>query len=178
MSTSELDACLLVYLALFDEYQSQRSRLSSHLSRGFFKLAQARFATGRTFGSDQYDSRMKPTCRLHSIDGQWTAATEKTPVATAATTTLRHRGQAGRSHERGSDEKVEAKEGHERTERDPLRWFGVLVPSQLRESQAGFSAALEDIITLDNIVRRINMAEQKVRSLRALHGEAEEMKTN
>ncbi|KAK9330127.1 hypothetical protein V1520DRAFT_341362 [Lipomyces starkeyi] len=47
--------------------------------------------------------------------------------------------------------------------RDPIRWFGVLVPFSLRKSQNNFTEAVSDIANLLSIVNQLRALEAKVK---------------
>ena len=61
--TDELDNLLVQYLHLLDQYTILREQLSTQLSSGYFSLAQAQrsctLGSGRRYGEDCYDERMK-----------------------------------------------------------------------------------------------------------------------
>jgi len=67
---AQLDDLLASYLNLLDTYTNLRSALSKDLSSGFFSLAQANRAadstlgTGRRYGEEGYDARMKALRRV------------------------------------------------------------------------------------------------------------------
>lgn len=51
--------------------------------------------------------------------------------------------------------------------RDPLRWFGILVPPALRASQSSFkSAAINDVPSLASIMKEMNEVEIEIRRAR------------
>ncbi|KAF2643134.1 hypothetical protein P280DRAFT_421700, partial [Massarina eburnea CBS 473.64] len=58
---AQLDKSLERYLNTLHDYQQAQQRLASHLSAGYFSLAQANFsnASGTRYGEDYYDDRMQ-----------------------------------------------------------------------------------------------------------------------
>ena len=65
---THLDTLLSTYLNLLDTYTQQRTTLSTHLSSGFFSLAQAQRSSmlppGQRYGQEMYDQRMKAVRRV------------------------------------------------------------------------------------------------------------------
>jgi hypothetical protein len=65
---THLDNLLTTYLHLLDTYTQQRTTLSTHLSSGFFSLAQAQRSSmlppGQRYGQEMYDQRMKAARRV------------------------------------------------------------------------------------------------------------------
>ncbi|KAK9323397.1 hypothetical protein V1517DRAFT_320645 [Lipomyces orientalis] len=51
--------------------------------------------------------------------------------------------------------------------RDPIRWFGVLVPFSLRKSQGNFTDAVSEVANLLNVVNQLRALEANIDDLRA-----------
>ncbi|KAJ8101351.1 hypothetical protein POJ06DRAFT_300685 [Lipomyces tetrasporus] len=51
--------------------------------------------------------------------------------------------------------------------RDPIRWFGVLVPFSLRKSQGNFTDAVSEVANLLSVVNQLRALEAKIDDLRA-----------
>ncbi|KAI5297465.1 hypothetical protein KEM56_004799 [Ascosphaera pollenicola] len=64
-----IDALLVRYLDLLNQYQKEQADVNRYLSSGFFSLARANLHTtsGHRYGQNYYDQRMKATKKL-SID--------------------------------------------------------------------------------------------------------------
>ncbi|RCI13710.1 hypothetical protein L249_7956 [Ophiocordyceps polyrhachis-furcata BCC 54312] len=116
-----IDRLLQRYLDLLDQYTKLRAQLSTLLARVYRDLARANFSAerGMRYGESHYDGRMRAT-RLLSLNedaGQ--------PVIVIA---------------RPGD-------GEQPTPcKDPLRWFGMSVPTALRTAQSQSVEAVERII--------------------------------
>ncbi|KAL9609453.1 MAG: hypothetical protein Q9167_005782 [Letrouitia subvulpina] len=148
-----LDKLLENYLNKLHQYQSLQQALHKELSSGYFSLAQANFTSPNRmrYGQDFYDERMSASLRF-SISG----ATPKIFVQGIPSTV--NDSEQTVSQPPASDqldppdspkyEKVESSstEGESKQSQDPLRWFGILVPSALRQSQGTFKSIVTHII--------------------------------
>jgi coiled-coil domain-containing protein 115 len=205
VSLERLDSLLETYLELLDEYTRHRTQLSKQFSDGFFSLARANhtptsLGSGRRYGEEGYDERMKAQRRLvypgegsrNGRNGNSTEAEEtdvcrerkekdmaaaqqdyrisiqKTKdVAKAEQTSRRDSEQSESAEERkrpptgestaaptsspsttmpkySPESKAKAKAPP--SKRDPLNWYGILVPPPLRQAQATFISAVENSI--------------------------------
>lgn len=156
-----IDELLERYLVLVDRYTTLRTALATAQQHMFHALARANFTADRGMrhhGQDQYDERMQASRRIaisaaaSSSPPTFTIA-EEAPVAEAEE-------EEEEAQDAGQDEKIDsAVDGKEEEEkkrkkqqsvtvaaRDPIRWFGVLVPPALREAQRQSVAAVEDVI--------------------------------
>lgn len=164
-----LNQSIISYLDLFDEYETQRSLLVSHLKAAFFALAQARYASGRKLGPADYDYRMKALRKVRWSDGKWTFLHTRQTILIENAKNGTDESRALRS----GDEKDETDNECSGTERDndscdqidPLRWFGVLLPPSLRDAQVDFRNALEDALVLLNTIHGIETKEQDIRRM-------------
>lgn len=122
------------YLNALDQYQKARDQLSKHLSSGYMSLAQANFVNtkGRRYGQDYYDERMQAQRAVHI----------SSPSIDSA---LRINFDIAKIEVTGEDTKYETEEAKS-IPKDPLRWFGVLVPQPLRAAQSSFISAVDDSI--------------------------------
>ncbi|PYI17126.1 hypothetical protein BO86DRAFT_388307 [Aspergillus japonicus CBS 114.51] len=94
-----LDDLLERYLHLLDQHQQLQADLGARLSSGFISLAHANFvcSTGRRYGADYYDERMKATRRVnlqeaasHSASGADSTSKEETRKKTPSTGGFQH----------------------------------------------------------------------------------------
>jgi vacuolar-type H+-ATPase subunit D/Vma8 len=132
-----LDDLMEQYLHTLDRYQKAREALSKNLASGYLSLAQANFANnkGRRYGQDYYDERMQAQRGIQvSSSGEQEQALEFECVKATAL-------ESSENTKESSDE-----EQAKSPPRDPLRWFGVLVPSPLRSAQTSFVSAVETSI--------------------------------
>lgn len=152
----KLDELLEQYLNTLDQYQKAREQLSNHLSSGYMALAQANFnnSAGRRYGQDYYDERMQAQ-RIMSISG--VEGLSEDVVQYRCTKVMDLDATTSSKEEDSSEQVDEAKH----KSRDPLRWFGVLVPQPLRTAQASFTTAIEasipDISNLQQTLRGLEI---------------------
>ncbi|KAK7717619.1 hypothetical protein SLS64_003114 [Diaporthe eres] len=158
MDPDTIDALLERYLALLDEYTTLRARLSQLQTGMFQHLARANFSAerGMRYGPDFYDERMQALRRVSiSTEGGL-------PIFTVSHSS-RARGDDGDGDDDPSrqnppsdptppaeGEAAAAAEGEagpkKQNARDPLRWFGVLTPLSLRQTQACAAEAVEQVV--------------------------------
>lgn len=75
--------------------------------------------------------------------------------------------QDGISEKRDSETTAESKPNTKSYSRDPLRWFGILVPPALRSAQTAFVAAVKDPIPkLASVMAEMRDVEEEVERLR------------
>ncbi|KUI64573.1 hypothetical protein VM1G_01065 [Cytospora mali] len=165
--TDTIDALLERYLSLLDEYTTLRTKLGQLQTGMFQHLARANFSAerGMRYGPDFYDERMQATRRVipslesdvavfrvvacdelssSSSSSDTTENTPSNPVSDSpAAAKVEESGEAGSA----SEDKVE-KEGGAKKQRskDPLRWFGVLTPLALRQTQGCAIEVVEQVI--------------------------------
>ncbi|KAI9842983.1 MAG: hypothetical protein M1837_006720 [Sclerophora amabilis] len=178
--SQSLDQLLEHYLSLLDQYQTLQRQMASALSSGYFSIAQANFvAPSRIrYGQDFYDGRMQANRTLSieprsSSDEQSprlsirllpesTSSTDNEPVP-ASKSTPSPAETASRGHETAS---AAPKKTVQEKSRDPLRWFGILVPQPLRAAQADFIRTVDLAPQLAEMNIRMKQAEQGIRDLR------------
>lgn len=167
----ELNNLLLSYLEFLDEYQALQNSLSKHLGSAFLSLSHARFVSHKQFGSDYYDHRTKAISRVSLLHDEWNLRDHKpartTDIASKVTgdVTIRNRKEKpiAISQKPEGDNEKNLSLVHDRAP-DPIKWFGILVPPSLRESQCEFRKALDDMIQLVNIMRKLDSMEQHIRA--------------
>ncbi|KAH7078601.1 hypothetical protein FB567DRAFT_596197 [Paraphoma chrysanthemicola] len=174
---AKLDELLEKYLHTLDEYQKAREQLSKQLSSGYLSLAQANFHNRSTthYGQDSYDERMQATRRVNIRGDEEGSGTERILFSITSQEDV-----VASSKETNSDQ-TEEKEGLDSNvndaksstgqsaakARDPLRWFGILVPPALRSAQLTFIAAIEgpipDLVTIARNLRHQEIEIGRVR---------------
>lgn len=192
VSTQRLDELLEEYLQLLDQYTTLRDELSKSFSSGFFSLARAQRAStlgsGRRYGQDCYDERMKAQRRV-TIDEEglgWKIGTTVPPVTNAQNeepnttkdepedqatdTDERVSEDAKEQRRRGSDEDKNTKTERNKQDpatRDPITWFGLLAPPALRQCQAQYVRAVDSQIPALLLVdSRMRHVEEEIWALR------------
>lgn len=192
------------YLTLLDGYTKAQNEIKKHLNSGFLSLAKAQSSAplGRRYGQDWYDDRMKAEKRVHVLgdpaetsDETVTAGLQNLrvslnptkPEPKDATRQPSAEGEESQPMQQPSPPGTPEPEDRERSTEDekteeaekakpvnPLRWYGVLVPPELRKAQSAFSAVLgspinageQDIETRDDEISPLTNAVNVARGLR------------
>ncbi|POS76850.1 hypothetical protein DHEL01_v204761 [Diaporthe helianthi] len=166
-----IDTLLERYLALLDEYTILRARLSQLQTGMFQHLARANFSAerGMRYGPDFYDERMQ-ALRQVSI-----STTEgRLPIFTVSHSSQARGEESGGGGDddcpladkqekaavaaeappvgeqqpvpAGTDTAESEAGPKKQNARDPLRWFGVLTPLSLRQTQASAAEAVDQVV--------------------------------
>ncbi|KAF1958616.1 hypothetical protein CC80DRAFT_468188 [Byssothecium circinans] len=182
----KLDELLEQYLKTLDAYEQAQQKLTSHLSAGYFTLAQANFnnAARTRYGQDYYDERMQAlrkvtvtdtgakvtfsvdapapdepsdgTRKAVAVDKEATDPTADTVPACFETATTPK-----------IEKSVDASAKDVPSPPDPIRWFGILVPQPLRSAQSSFVSAVEGPLPqLANLARDLRQQEIDIGRLR------------
>lgn len=145
--SDHLDQLYLTYLDTIDTYQSLRTSLATHFSTGFLTLAQANYNStsgGRRYGADFYDERMTAIRGVEVGDG----------VFECKLFELEKKEEEQSKEIKDTDQEASESDAPEKPEeqtptidpRDPIRWFGILVPPALRQAQSEFTLSVQTII--------------------------------
>lgn len=178
-----LDKLWEIHLGLLDQYVKAQQEIQKHLSSGFFSLARAQSSatSGRRYGQDWYDERMKATQRTQVSDGQTDLdsdaiatgvqslkifiTSEDPQESTKEEISKDSTAEAGKEAPRqqpsppGTPEPEHSSEQANNEEpeddkkpriSDPLRWYGILVPPELKRTQASFTSLLQSRDTLED----------------------------
>lgn len=197
---STVDALLERYLALLDEYTSLRAELSRLQAATFQHLARANFAAerGARYGADAYDDRMQ-ALRTVVIGEEQLQERQQEAIGSAPTFQVvvaaeadRHDAAGGaataeppREEKKGKEDAADdgASSSPERpgeaesarrspdAKTDPLRWFGVLTPLALRQTQACAVETVGRVVprlaTVDAAMRAVEIEVRRARKRRA-----------
>ncbi|KAH7313343.1 hypothetical protein B0I35DRAFT_480036 [Stachybotrys elegans] len=147
-----IDILIEQYLHLLDEYSQLRQNLSTLQSNVYHQIARANFAAerGMRYGPDHYDERMQSS-RLLSISmsesglPDFSIRNQDEPAPPGADTA----GEPEKGDGAASDAKPSESnptEKHTKPKKDPLHWFGLLVPQSLRAAQSQSVQVVEGII--------------------------------
>ncbi|XP_071076324.1 coiled-coil domain-containing protein 115 isoform X1 [Desmodus rotundus] len=134
---TELDLLLLRLLADLEELEAKRAALNARVEEGWLSLSKARYAMGaKSVGPLQYASHMEPqvcVCTSEDPDGL-----QKFQVVRAAAQAPEDVGprESALRRRKGLTRTPEPEPSS--APRDPLNWFGILVPHSLRQAQASF----------------------------------------
>ncbi|KAL6712408.1 hypothetical protein ACN47E_000285 [Coniothyrium glycines] len=191
--TGSLDASLERYLKTLDEYDRAMKEVSKQLSSGYMSLAEANFhnpSPAIRYGQDCYDQRMQASRKVLISEESLGHGRHGRLVVSISTETrdgarskddnpseghLHQEGKAVSPEEPPETNTQPAKDAATEQDsppettasRDPLRWFGILVPPALRTAQATFIAALQDPIAhLATVTRDLRSQETEIGRLR------------
>ncbi|KAJ4392181.1 hypothetical protein N0V93_005806 [Gnomoniopsis smithogilvyi] len=161
----DIDALLERYLALLDEYATLRAELSRLQTATFQNLARANFAAERgvRFGPDHYDARMQAGRRVVVRDAEANITVEVIRVDEAFP----------EPEMSGSEEKAQKEQQgiKKQISKDPIRWFGLLTPLALRQTQASAIDTVERVIprlvAVDKAMRQLEIEVRRARKKRA-----------
>ncbi|KAH0290498.1 hypothetical protein M436DRAFT_80677 [Aureobasidium namibiae CBS 147.97] len=192
----QLDTLWEKHLTLLDSYHQAQQQIARHFSSGFFHLAQATFksTTRVRYGQEYYDDRMQATTRFEpSIDTKDVShlalklnhtpcpstkhsdkeSTEMSPHSKEKhnqekqADKLGEQGEEDKPEEQNQEDKPDDKEKTHNKLRDPLHWYGILVPPSLRASQKSFSSAMHDpVINAANSAQALRRVDMDIRKLR------------
>ncbi|KAF4549269.1 Hypothetical protein D9617_22g066140 [Elsinoe fawcettii] len=172
----QLQALWIKYLGFLDQYSKAQQEISKYHSTGIFSLAEANFKnTTRTrYGQDYYDERMQAATRYSVADTASKSLKlerKESSQACMPPTNSSSKGKAVNGDEDSAgdsvaQEETEPSHGND-TVPDPIKWFGILVPPQLRACQREFLAmATGPVITAINASRSLREVEADIRRLR------------
>ncbi|KAJ2456307.1 hypothetical protein EV183_000234 [Coemansia sp. RSA 2336] len=146
-NNQEKDKQLLQALDTFAEYQNRREVAHSKLRQGYFDLALAKRTAGyRWISPDLYSGNAQAIKTVH-ID----------PASGALSI---QQGQA--MHEQNDSQQLRRRKQKKNAEKeqqdkskDPLLWFGMLVPPALKDAQVQFNDALQVLVELAELKRQL-----------------------
>ncbi|XP_051736191.1 coiled-coil domain-containing protein 115 isoform X2 [Ctenopharyngodon idella] len=162
---NRLDEQLLLFMDQLEALEEKRHKLNSLIEEGWFSIAKARYSMGnKQVSALQYASEMEPLVHVEAslLEGGTAEfkcerrenKTEEPKNNTiedigAKETGLRRRintKQKGvKEEEQETDPQVKTNaESSTPEHRDPLKWFGILVPQNLKQAQSAF----KEVITL------------------------------
>ncbi|CAG8605655.1 1143_t:CDS:2, partial [Gigaspora rosea] len=174
----KMDQILLEYLSLISALQEQWKQISTNLGGGFFQLAHAKYTMGpHRLNQNQYDGRMQATTRV-LISQKKDTNMLNTPNEFICQYTLTSLEEISDNNEDNDSSSLRRraiknpendstkKRSQGRIIDDPLRWFGILVPSSLRESQRHFKQSLSGMINIINLRNEIINKEAEYQMLK------------
>ncbi|KAG4301454.1 hypothetical protein PCANB_002214 [Pneumocystis canis] len=150
-SIQYLDELLLEYFSILDDYIDSISKLSTALKHGHFSIAKANYLDLYIYGRFKtlhgYNGHMKALYYVYiilllrdDIAIVTEDATQGTRVATA-------------TEEANDMEKISD---------NPLNWFGILVPHELRSAQQHFRKGLEESVRMVQLRLTLDELEKKI----------------
>lgn len=168
-----LDDLLERYLHLLNQYQTLQQSLAQHFSRGYLSLAQANFSNPNRvrYGQDHYDDRMQASARVFTSQSTPSFSTQEPKAQESVLGSDDDDDEVDTAKESTVMDNTQlfsedAESGSNMT-RDPLNWFGILVPPALRTSQSNFKDAVADLIpALASISKEMSEVEIEIRRAR------------
>lgn len=184
--TDTIDALLERYLSLLDEYTTLRTKLGQLQTGMFQHLARANFSAerGMRYGPDYYDERMQTTRQVEisfedNVPVFRVAASDELSSDDASEGPPANADAEAEVGPEKPDEGVSASGGKagkgERTKKprskDPLRWFGVLTPLALRQTQAcaveGVEQVIPRLVSVNAAMQDVEIQVRRARKKRA-----------
>ncbi|KAI9018641.1 hypothetical protein CLU79DRAFT_759674 [Phycomyces nitens] len=173
----QLDDLALQYLSKLEEYGQEWKVCSSDFQQGFLDLAQAKYSMGFTnVSQSSYDERMKAQLRIQVENSTFSISTPEEPTDESnlrRRTSTRFKKDEWIEVEREQElpEEYEMNEKKKpgkpkRSNNDPLRWFGYLVPPCLQTSQTHFKTATMRMIEQANRMNELKLLEEEYEMLK------------
>ncbi|KAL2104137.1 hypothetical protein ACEWY4_001005 [Coilia grayii] len=167
-----VDYKLLHFMDQLEDLEKKREKLNTLIEEGWFSISKARYSMGnKQVSTLQYASEMVPLVRVHtkmldSGEAEFETQREELQVGgghkgstvedigpqeegTPSSEGLRRRGHKKQSELKQEESSRHQKEVSQRTttdhneHQDPLKWFGILVPQNLKQAQSAFKQVIE-----------------------------------
>ncbi|KAF2150210.1 hypothetical protein K461DRAFT_296585 [Myriangium duriaei CBS 260.36] len=163
------------FLIVLEQYSAAQKSISALCSSGTFSLAQANFknSTGARYGPGHFDQRMQASTRVKL--GEDAGALK---VVSDLSLGMQKQGleqpaefptpdEEIQSQQDGRTETSGAQAGDPSTVHNPLKWFGILVPSQLRTCQRNYlelvTTPLSEAVMASRELRRLEVDIRRLR---------------
>ena len=161
---SQLDELALQLLLLCQNYIDTKLQLENFMKEGFITMAQARNSMGgpSTVSAlqlpnedwEDFEATKKVTlseCKRQEINVKFNYLSLETGATSKTVENL----DSGLVNRKNKTEGKEDDDQKKQKVKDPLKWFGVLVPQTLKQSQKHFSKAVELSVEATNIRNEI-----------------------
>ncbi|KAI2649821.1 coiled-coil domain-containing protein 115 [Labeo rohita] len=170
-----LDEQLLLFMDQLEALEEKRLKLNSLIEEGWFSIAKARYSMGnKQVSALQYASEMEPlvyveTSALEGGTAEFKCERKENKTEDLKNNTIEDIGakETGlrrrintkqkevKEEEQETDPQVKTKaESPTLEHRDPLKWFGILVPQNLKQAQSAF----KEVITLSAEIATLQSA--------------------
>ncbi|XP_056305347.1 coiled-coil domain-containing protein 115 [Danio aesculapii] len=169
-----LDEQLLLFMEQLEALKEKRQKLNSLIEEGWFSIAKARYSMGnKQVSALQYASEMEPlvhveTSLLEAGKAEFKCERNENKAEEnknktiedigAKQTGLRRRVHAKQKEGKEDDQETDGvktkTESPTPEHRDPLKWFGILVPQNLKQAQSAF----KEVITLSAEIASLQSA--------------------
>ncbi|XP_077458399.1 vacuolar ATPase assembly protein VMA22 [Stigmatopora argus] len=177
-SAQSLDEKLLDFMDQLELLENKRARLNSLIEQGWFSISKARFSMGnKQVSTLQYASEMRPLVSLciSTLDhDKIEFCTEVPPhedrkihvedIGPQKEGVKQRRKPKKSNSEKEPEEDLSSKKmpqdqpiskSEHNPQKNPLQWFGILVPQSLKQAQASFKQVIElsaEIATLQVLI--------------------------
>ncbi|XP_052396515.1 coiled-coil domain-containing protein 115 isoform X1 [Carassius gibelio] len=174
-----LDEQLLLFMDQLEALEEKRHKLNSLIEEGWFSIAKARYSMGnKQVSSLQYASEMEPlvyveTSMLEDGTAEFKCERKENKTEELKSNTIEdigvketvsglrrrintiQKGVKEEDQETDPQGKTKAESGESTPEhREPLKWFGILVPQNLKQAQSAF----KEVITLSAEIASLQSA--------------------
>ncbi|XP_041377824.1 coiled-coil domain-containing protein 115-like [Gigantopelta aegis] len=189
----KLDETLLDFFDILEQLYQQQACLGDLMKSGFLDLSRSRynmgtnFVTPAQFNEDEMKALVKleiqqdngnTVLRIINQDSDKKKTNEESKLRKRNVVNDDEKGNKLDVETIGlggipTDENESASDGkHKKSIVDPINWFGVLVPQNLRRSQSSFKAAIDVSVTIANL--KLKLQELKI-TYRKLLADKEEL---
>lgn len=179
-----LDEVLVEFFECVGELYKEQANLENIMKNGFLMMSRARYNMGaKSVGVSQYDeNNMKASKMVLITDNDDDNCVNKMFELVNANSCLDESlkdpvSEGLRQRKSGGKEKVETigseneeqltqkNSNNTKKNNDPIKWFGVLVPQSLRQSQAYFKQATDSVIKVSNLKSKVMHLKEQYKSL-------------
>jgi hypothetical protein len=183
----QLDNILVEFFETLGKLYKEQANLENMMKNGFLMMSRARYNMGtKSVGISQYDERNMKASKMVSmttddVNGRKTFEFVNPSDCTfdSSDESNELKGSSGlRQRKNVGSERVETlgPEGDQlisndsnskncKIDNDPIKWFGVLVPQSLRQSQGYFKQATETVLNVSNLKMKVLDLKDKYKSL-------------
>lgn len=187
----KLDNILVEFFETLGKLYKEQTNLENIMKNGFLKMSRARYNMGtKSVGISQYERNMKASkmvsmttddvngrktfefvnpsdCTFDSSDEsnelkESSGLRQRKNAASERVETLGPEGDQLISNDSNSKN---CKIDNDPIKNDPIKWFGVLVPQSLRQSQGYFKQATETVLNVSNLKMKVLDLKDKYKSL-------------
>ncbi|XP_034248958.1 coiled-coil domain-containing protein 115-like [Thrips palmi] len=144
----KLDSLGLRALELMQQVVQQKLKLQEHIKAGSINLAKSRYIMGqRNVSTSQLPTQdSEPFRALRKVQR---SVSQENGIDTNVFSSIVNEPPKKQKSEKAGE--LEECDGDSRTSSDPLHWFGVLVPQNLRLAQSSFKKAVDLSVQIVNL---------------------------
>ena len=177
----QLDDIIIQFFECLGELYQEQANLETYMKNGYLMMSRARYSMGvKSVGISQYDeNNMKATKVVivntendcNNDDKTFQLVNSNNSLLDTSSDTVSE----GLRQRKVTDKVETITHGSEMTTKkknaqanvtDPIKWFGVLVPQALRQSQGYFKQALDCAVTVSNLKSKVIFLKEQYKTLR------------